>query len=223
MLESPFSDSLGEGAFSGCEALTQVTFADTSGWYVDEYFATKAGADELTSRLKGGLALYKKCADASAAQGDTAPNVVENLHATQADVNAKDIEGFSKLMSAVRNGTAAAVEELLDAGADVNAKNNAGTTALMLAVYHNRSVSVVRLLLDAGADVNAKNNSGKTALIFAAKYNRNPNVFKMLLSARADVNAKDKEGKTAIDYLEARDDKDKFIGTDVYQMMKKLL
>ena len=50
--------SIGREAFWGCRAL--ITFADTSGWYFDEYFTQMAGADKLANSLKAGLALYKK-------------------------------------------------------------------------------------------------------------------------------------------------------------------
>ena len=157
-------------------------------------------------------------------RGKKAIVLYKETHATQTDVNAKDKEGFSKLMFAVCNETAAAVEELLDEGADVNAKNKGGTTALMLAVWHNKSASVVRRLLDAGADVNAKNNSGKTALMLAATNNTNPDVVKALLDAGVDVNARDEKGKTAIDYLEDRaEDDEVFAASDAYRKMMELL
>ena len=52
--------SIGKNAFSICLSLTQVTFADTSGWYFDKGFTQPAGAGDLASSLKAGRALYKK-------------------------------------------------------------------------------------------------------------------------------------------------------------------
>ena len=77
-----------------------------------------------------------------------------------ADVNAKDDDGWTALIYAVRwsnvSSTKATVKMLIDAGADVNAISNDGWTALMLAAIRSNNISTestVKLLLDAGADL----------------------------------------------------------------------
>jgi hypothetical protein len=63
---------------------------------------------------------------------------------------------------AVRNGSYAEVQRMIEAGADVNAKDSHGYTALMLAAEKGYT-EIVRLLVEEGADVGARDNSGRSA------------------------------------------------------------
>jgi ankyrin repeat protein len=76
-----------------------------------------------------------------------------------ADVNAKNNDGYTALMTASREGHKEIVELLIKNGADVNVKNNDGGTALMYASSKGHK-EIVELLIKNGADVNAKNNNG---------------------------------------------------------------
>ncbi len=111
-----------------------------------------------------------------------------------ANVNAKNEQGWTALMSAAMNSEQA-VSLLLDAGADVNAKDDSGNTPLIMAA--RRSAEAIPLLLDAGADVNAKDNYGNTALL-AAGGSGNTGAVSLLLKAGADINAKNNDGTTAL-------------------------
>lgn len=84
------------------------------------------------------------------------------------NINAKDKEGDSALMWAVKDDRADIVKFLLKEGADVNAGNTRGETPLMLAA-RNGQIDMVKLLLKEGADVNAKSIDGETASTLAAK------------------------------------------------------
>ena len=86
-----------------------------------------------------------------------------------ADVNARDGNGITPLMYAVRNGDIQMVTLLIDKGADVNAKSIEGWTALMYAAAGGK-VEIVKLLIDKGADVNATNINGNTAWMLTLKY-----------------------------------------------------
>jgi len=71
------------------------------------------------------------------------------------------------LMSAAREGDAAAVARLISAGADVNAANAGGATALMFAALSG-DPKVTSLLVRAGARTETKAKLGWTALALAA-------------------------------------------------------
>jgi ankyrin repeat protein len=119
-----------------------------------------------------------------------------------ADVNAKDIFGWTALMRASYGGYtygryAEVVKLLLDKGADVNIiKTDEGTTALM-AASSGGYAEVVKLLLDKGANVNIKTKEGITALMEASSGGY-AEVVKLLLDKGADVNIKTDEGITAL-------------------------
>lgn len=101
------------------------------------------------------------------------PDVNELIHAG-ANVNAKDSQGQTPLMYAVREyagrypANPAVVQALIKAGADVNAEDKTGRTALIHAVGSDVSVyinpKVIEALLQAGADPNKVDIKGRTAL-----------------------------------------------------------
>ena len=79
--------------------------------------------------------------------------------------------GFTPLLMAARNGSAAIIELLLNSGADLATPNNAGTTALMLAAAAGKP-DAVTVLLEHGADISAKDTiNGQNAVMFAAAVN----------------------------------------------------
>lgn len=119
-----------------------------------------------------------------------------------ADVNARDNQGVSLLMTACNSNNADAVQLLLAAGADVNLRDNAGNTALMGAALRGYD-HIVRLLLDANAATDTVNEAGATALILAATFNRTA-VVEQLLQKKANTHIKDKTGHTALYYAQAQ-------------------
>ena len=100
--------------------------------------------------------------------------VVKMMLEANADVNAKDIEGWTALMLASiipYNNYTEIVKLLLEAGADVNAKDKDGDTVL-IKTSGDGYTEIVKILLEAGADINAKNINGETALDVAKKRRR---------------------------------------------------
>ena len=81
--------------------------------------------------------------------------VVEQLLAKGADVNAKRNDGVTALIMASQQGHTEVVKQLLaKKGVDVNGKANNGATALSLA-RQNQRMDIVTILIAAGAKDNA--------------------------------------------------------------------
>ena len=95
-----------------------------------------------------------------------------------ADVNARDFDGQTALMSAAfGNENPEVAAALLDAGADVNARALDGQTALMRAAQYNptrhfQNPEVVLVLLDYGADATLADSRGRRAIDHARENRR---------------------------------------------------
>ena len=80
-----------------------------------------------------------------------------------ADVEARNVHGWTALMVAAANQESAVVQVLIDAGAHLEARTEDGSTPLMLAANYNENAAGVQALLDAGADATATNEDGESA------------------------------------------------------------
>ena len=125
--------------------------------------------------------------------------IVKSLIEQGADVNAKDIDGWTALIRSSKKGYLEVVKYLIDKGADVNAKTNNGTTALMNS-SDEEHLDIVKYLINKGADINSKDNIGWTALIFSSY---GEEVVKYLINKGADLEAKDELGNTALEYIKS--------------------
>ena len=83
-----------------------------------------------------------------------------------ADLEAKDVDGYTALMYACNDGRDRVVEILLAANADPNARAADNSTPLMFAAQHGHG-EIVRQLIAAGADPSAQGDHGLSALGFA--------------------------------------------------------
>lgn len=93
-------------------------------------------------------------------------------------------ESLTPLFLAAAAGSAALINDLLQAGADPESANALGTTALMVAAGSG-SIDALKTLLNHGAKLNAAESHGQTALMFAAAQNR-AEAIKFLIARGAD-------------------------------------
>ena len=102
----------------------------------------------------------------------------------------------SRLIEAIKDRNARAVNSLLRDHVDVNSPQPDGATPLAWAVYLDQE-DTVDLLMKAGAKVNAVDEYGETPLTLACA-NGNGAVIAKLLGAGADPNAARWDGETAL-------------------------
>ncbi len=129
-------------------------------------------------------------------------DMIKELIAEGASVNARDRFGNTALLRAARAGENEAVKLLLAQNSDVHHRNIAGSTALLRAVTMNRR-RTARILLSAGADPNQPNRRSVSPLI-AAAYNGNVRMTELLLKSGARPEPRDATGKGAMVYAAAK-------------------
>ena len=112
------------------------------------------------------------------------------------DVNEKDWDKLTALITAASAGHSDIVKLLIKKGADVNSSDKDGITVLMEASIMGHT-KIVDLLIDAGAEIDFKSNSQVTALWLAAGENR-IEVMKHLLKKGADASIARSDGITAL-------------------------
>ena len=131
------------------------------------------------------------------AASDGEKKLVESLlKSKEVDVNEKDWDELTALITAASAGHADIVKLLIKKGADVNASDKDGITALMEASIMGHT-KIVDLLIDAGAEIDFKSNSQVTALWLASGENK-IDVMKHLLKKHADPSATRSDGITAL-------------------------
>jgi len=121
----------------------------------------KFGADPVATDPNGRGIVHRIAANANVSR--TAPETLEALRiavAGGAQIDAMDRLGNTPLMSAVRWGQPALVEEVIALGADVNRSNRYGLTPLHFAAYVV-DPRIIRVLLEAGARKDAVSTLGE--------------------------------------------------------------
>ena len=93
--------------------------------------------------------------------------IVRELLARGANVNAADDGNRTPLVIASKNGSAAIVRELISRGADLDAQTTVGRWSALMNACYQGSLGVAALLVNAGADTSLRHSHGTTALGFA--------------------------------------------------------
>lgn len=110
------------------------------------------------------------------------------------DINAKNENGETPLMIAIRYRQFETIRLLLDRGADISAKDSDGRTLLMIA-SESGLFETVKILLDAGLEISATDNEGKTALMYGVwSYD----IAKFLIENGASIHQKDNNENIAL-------------------------
>jgi ankyrin repeat protein len=119
-------------------------------------------------------------------------------------INAKDIDGETVLMKAVRAKKSSNIASLINYGAKINSQSETGETALSLACSIG-DIDSVQTLLECGIyyetlNIDISNYAGYTALMCAViSNNLEPAIIKMLCEAGANMNHVSNDGNNFID------------------------
>jgi len=119
--------------------------------------------------------------------------LVEKKHA---DINARDPQGYTPLLNAVRIMSADMVAYLIEHNADVGRADNDGWTPIMHAAWLDDG-GLVEYLAAHKADINARNPAGLTPLGIASEYGKDVAVV-ALIGAGSNVNQRIGSGYTPL-------------------------
>jgi ankyrin repeat protein/L-ascorbate metabolism protein UlaG (beta-lactamase superfamily) len=138
----------------------------------------------------------RKCTPLHRAAGQGRLEVVEDLLARGADVEAANLEGDRPLHSAAAGGSVDVVRLLIKNRADVRAKNHVGQTPVFYAAA-NGHAKAAEALLTSGAAIDARDRQGWTPLLLAA-WGGQVEAVRFLLARGADPSISDAIGWTPL-------------------------
>jgi ankyrin repeat protein len=123
-------------------------------------------------------------------------NILKIFIDNGADVNVKNIYGFTPLIQACLQRDLEIVLKLIQTGVDINMKSDSGLNSLMTASI-NGNEDIVKTLIDKHADVYTINDFGYTPLMFAVE-NNNEKVVELLLPFSENINEQNDDKYTAL-------------------------
>ncbi|WP_341821557.1 ankyrin repeat domain-containing protein [Wolbachia endosymbiont (group B) of Idaea biselata] len=134
-----------------------------------------------------------------AAVQDAGLNEVKDLINQKANINAKDMYGWTLLHFAASRDKLSVVEFLFNNNANINAKDVYGNTPLHVAAQYSSSLEIVKFLLDKDiSGINNITNNGWTPLHVAIQGNK-LNTVELLLGRGADIEVRDIYNQTSLD------------------------
>ncbi|WP_425384297.1 ankyrin repeat domain-containing protein [Wolbachia endosymbiont (group B) of Eupithecia inturbata] len=134
-----------------------------------------------------------------AAVQDTGLNEVKDLINQKANINAKDMYGWTPLHFAASRNKLSVVEFLFNNNANINAKDVYGNTPLHVAAQYSSNLEIVKFLLDKDiSGINNITNNGWTPLHVAIQGNK-LNTVELLLGRGADIEVRDIYNQTSLD------------------------
>eukprot|EP00639_Heterosigma_akashiwo_P018622 CAMPEP_0206388408 /NCGR_PEP_ID=MMETSP0294-20121207/17252_1 /ASSEMBLY_ACC=CAM_ASM_000327 /TAXON_ID=39354 /ORGANISM="Heterosigma akashiwo, Strain CCMP2393" /LENGTH=237 /DNA_ID=CAMNT_0053840103 /DNA_START=68 /DNA_END=777 /DNA_ORIENTATION=- len=130
-------------------------------------------------------------------EGNT--GLLETLHRSGADFQARDLNEFSALHLACKAGKLEVAKELINEyGADVSVQALHGWTPLITLAMHGHEDMAAYMIKEVKADAHQKDEFGATALHWAARKGHLAIVKTLVEEAGADEQARDGEGNTAL-------------------------
>ncbi|KAK6507850.1 hypothetical protein TWF481_006272 [Arthrobotrys musiformis] len=139
-----------------------LTLAAGKGYYEIVRLLVEHGADIHSTSLKNRRPLFHQAVFSGKAE------MVEYLIDKGANVDVRDIDGWSPIMVAAQMGYCNIIKTLLDKGANIDSEAQSGATALFLAAQQGHTAAV-ELLLDRNARSFATKQSGRLPIHQAAQ------------------------------------------------------
>jgi ankyrin repeat protein len=150
----------------------------------------------LYNDLVGGEMTPLHITAAGAGEKDGFVEAARLFIAKGADVNRKDMHGYTPLHWTAISNRAVMGKILIEKRANISVTDNSGLTALHHAACSG-SKDMVALLIQKGADVNAKDEYGWKPLHYAAE-NSFEDIAALLLEGGANANLRDNIGRTPL-------------------------
>ncbi|XP_067677725.1 uncharacterized protein [Haliotis asinina] len=119
---------------------------------------------------------------------------IENVLDIGANINAKNLDGFTPLIRAAELRNYVVQNLLLSYGADVSKTDKTGRTPLHIVSAHG-DVESIKLFLTHGINVNSRDKNGRTPLHYAVN-KKKVEAVDILVFCGADATIKDKMGNT---------------------------
>ncbi len=140
-----------------------------------------------------------------AAVQDADLNEVKDLINQKANINAKDMYGWTPLHFAASRDKLSVVEFLFNNNANIKAKDVYGNTPLHVAAQYSSNLEIVKFLLDKDiSGINDITNNGWTPLHVAIQGNK-LNTVELLLGRGADIEVRDIYNQTSLDLATRKD------------------
>ena len=134
---------------------------------------------------------------------DEGPLILKTLLAYDADIDAKDRDGWNALFYTVLfGGTEEAVQILLDQGLDINSRDSYGSSLLLWSAAYRHDENMIRFLVEKGASPSGPDKDGWIPLMAALQWENTPQIVEYLSRFLDDGRTRDGQGRPLSSYLE---------------------